>query len=345
MGKENRLAKRRQQRDLKPLSAPILSEEQKRVHQETLSAQPMPAPKLASTAPVIETPKQPNVLTPEQTQQARGAMTSRLGRRRAERMAPVATPQQKIVTQPADTRPIISTPQQNGVLTPEQTQQAKDSMAEPIRAEMEAKNKEALKRLSLADAASMVKKESQKQKNKNEADEEKRRKREALFSALGDGIAAMSNLYFATQGAPSVTYDPRTSLSARAKARWDAIDAERKADAEKAYATQQQAYKQYLDEAKQRRVEERQAKKDLQDDEYRKEQLAQQQRHHEQTMEYNRERDERDMRAKLAQFAKDIEVAKIRNANSKASGGSGKSTAKGDYSQYEEEDLEQYKKK
>lgn len=59
--------------------------------------------------------------------------------------------------------------------------------------------------------------------------EEKRRKREALFSALGDGLSSLANVYFASEGAYDMSGDPSQSLSARAKARWDKIQADREA--------------------------------------------------------------------------------------------------------------------
>ena len=62
--------------------------------------------------------------------------------------------------------------------------------------------------------------------------ERKRRKTQAIFSAIGDGISAMSNLYFTTQGVPSM-FDGRTTLSGTAQKRWDKVDAERKANSEK----------------------------------------------------------------------------------------------------------------
>lgn len=65
--------------------------------------------------------------------------------------------------------------------------------------------------------------------------QERRDNRGKLFRTLGDGIAAMSNLYFATQGAPSVTYDPRGSLSARAVERWDKMEALRREEEQKQY--------------------------------------------------------------------------------------------------------------
>lgn len=70
--------------------------------------------------------------------------------------------------------------------------------------------------------------------------ERKKRKREAIFNAIGDGIQALSNLYFTTQYAPN-SYNPANSLSAKAKERWDKVDAERKANKEAYYRGLMQA--------------------------------------------------------------------------------------------------------
>lgn len=70
--------------------------------------------------------------------------------------------------------------------------------------------------------------------------ERKKRKREAIFNAIGDGIQALSNLYFTTQYAPN-SYNPAISLSAKAKERWDKVDAERKANKEAYYRGLMQA--------------------------------------------------------------------------------------------------------
>lgn len=56
--------------------------------------------------------------------------------------------------------------------------------------------------------------------------ERKKEKREKTFSALGDGISALSNLYFTTQGAPNM--HSGKSLSAAATARWDKLKSDRK---------------------------------------------------------------------------------------------------------------------
>ena len=58
--------------------------------------------------------------------------------------------------------------------------------------------------------------------------ERKRERREKVFAAIGDGISALSNLYFTSQGAPNM-YDGRQGASKRARERWDKLAAERKA--------------------------------------------------------------------------------------------------------------------
>lgn len=64
--------------------------------------------------------------------------------------------------------------------------------------------------------------------------ERKKRKREQIFNAIGDGIQALSNLYFTTQYAPN-SYNPKNSLSARAQERYDKIDKEREGNKDKYY--------------------------------------------------------------------------------------------------------------
>ena len=60
--------------------------------------------------------------------------------------------------------------------------------------------------------------------------ERKKEKRDKVFAAIGDGIAALSNLYFTTKGAPNA-FDPRNSLSAKARERWDKLIKEREENA------------------------------------------------------------------------------------------------------------------
>lgn len=60
--------------------------------------------------------------------------------------------------------------------------------------------------------------------------ERKKEKRDKVFAAIGDGIAALSNLYFTTKGAPNA-FDPRNSLSAKARERWEKLNKEREENA------------------------------------------------------------------------------------------------------------------
>lgn len=61
------------------------------------------------------------------------------------------------------------------------------------------------------------------------AEREKKEKRQAIFSAIGDGISALSNLYFTTQYAPNA-YDASKGMSAATRARWDKLKREREAN-------------------------------------------------------------------------------------------------------------------
>ncbi len=56
--------------------------------------------------------------------------------------------------------------------------------------------------------------------------ERKRQKREAIFAAIGEGISAMSNLYFTTQYAPNA-FDPSRGMAASTKARFDQLKKDR----------------------------------------------------------------------------------------------------------------------
>ena len=58
--------------------------------------------------------------------------------------------------------------------------------------------------------------------------EEKRRKREQLFSAIGDGISGLANLYFTTQGGLH-SFDGNHTQSQQVENRWQALIADREA--------------------------------------------------------------------------------------------------------------------
>lgn len=72
--------------------------------------------------------------------------------------------------------------------------------------------------------------------------ERKKEKREKIFAAIGDGISALSNLYFTTQGAPNA-FDPKNSLSAKAQERWDKLKKEREENGRYYTAAYMQAMK------------------------------------------------------------------------------------------------------
>lgn len=57
---------------------------------------------------------------------------------------------------------------------------------------------------------------------------ETREKSEAILSAVGDGISALSNLFFTSRYAPNA-YDPSKGMSAKARERWDRLRKEREA--------------------------------------------------------------------------------------------------------------------
>ena len=59
--------------------------------------------------------------------------------------------------------------------------------------------------------------------------ERKKQRREQIFAAIGDGISALSNLFFTTQYAPNM-YSGRNTASQRTKERWDKLAADRNAN-------------------------------------------------------------------------------------------------------------------
>lgn len=59
--------------------------------------------------------------------------------------------------------------------------------------------------------------------------ERKKQRREQIFAAIGDGISALSNLFFTTQYAPNM-YRPAETQSEKTKKRWDKLTAERNAN-------------------------------------------------------------------------------------------------------------------
>ena len=63
----------------------------------------------------------------------------------------------------------------------------------------------------------------------DKARREKKEKREKVFSAIGDGISALSNLFYTTRYAPNM-YDYSKGLSTKARDRWERINARKDAE-------------------------------------------------------------------------------------------------------------------
>lgn len=80
-----------------------------------------------------------------------------------------------------------------------------------------------------------------KRSKEQEERENKRAKQRALYSAISDGIQALSNLYFTTKGAPNA-YNPNASMSKANLARWDKLVAQREKDAAKYMAVLKEKY-------------------------------------------------------------------------------------------------------
>lgn len=225
MALRDRLNKRRAKRD-ESLSAPILTQEQKNAQSEALGAQQeAQMGDNLKQAKVVDTP-----ITPPSPQETQGE--------------------------------VIETPKEGNVLTPEQTAAERDSMRAEVAKSIAQSGKDNLQRLNLSQIQKMTTEASERGRKDIEERENKKRRREALFGALGDGIAAMANLYFTSKGAPNVKYN--STLSEAQQARWDKIDAQRKADEEQAYLYYQNDLKRQIDErkaqqeaAKEQRAEER----------------------------------------------------------------------------------------
>lgn len=148
--------------------------------------------------------------------------------------------------------------------------------------------------------------------------QQRRENRDKLFRALGDGIAAFSNLYFTSKGAPSVKYDPLGSLSARANERRDKMEAQRKADEEKAYVRQQNELMRQIQEERQRRADEREENRDKDTAEYRKATLEQNAKQHAETLAMQKYRADQEAEVKKAGFKKDVTVESMKQAGKAA---------------------------
>lgn len=101
-----------------------------------------------------------------------------------------------------------------------------------------------------------------KQPSKEDIEKERKKaKRDKIFAAIGDGIAALSNLYFTTQGAPNA-FDAKNSLSAKAKERWDKVEKDREAENKAYFNAYMQAAKTDAEDARDERNWKRQLERD-----------------------------------------------------------------------------------
>lgn len=79
----------------------------------------------------------------------------------------------------------------------------------------------------LEDEERRLRPETEEQKAKRE----KRERREKLFAAIGDGLSALSNVYFTTKGAPDMS--SKRTLTDAVQGKYDKLKAEREADRDK----------------------------------------------------------------------------------------------------------------
>lgn len=87
------------------------------------------------------------------------------------------------------------------------------------------------KRFSYAEMFSMLNPRAEMTPEEQEK-EKKRNRSRRIISAIGDGISALSNLYFTTQGAPNA-YTGQNTLSAAYQRRHDTLNARRNAERDK----------------------------------------------------------------------------------------------------------------
>ncbi len=124
----------------------------------------------------------------------------------------------KPVAQPTTTT--TTTPQPEAKQTP-----GTDGQEQQEKRQEQTEDKKRLSYVEMFEALNPQKPETAEERAKRE----KREKREAMLAAVGDGISALSNLFFTTQYAPNA-YDPSKGMSAKARERWDKLRLEREAN-------------------------------------------------------------------------------------------------------------------
>lgn len=144
------------------------------------------------------------------------------------------------------------------------TGQVEANQAAQAKAQKEAEEKEA-ERLAMRDIRQALEEQYHIESDEERAAREKNERRAKLFASIGDGISALSDMYFSTQGAPMV-HDPASGMSERLRQRYEKLDAERKAN-EAAYQHE------YLRQLEQMRRDKKDAAAAALEAEYRRSQI------------------------------------------------------------------------
>lgn len=169
------------------------------------------------------------------------------------------------------------------IISPEQKAQEQNRMKQETDA-MTANKAMSQAPLDYGQMAQILDDNVKKSREKDALTEEQIRKRKRLFNAIGDGLGALTNLYFTTQSAPSVEYDPRGSLTARQQERWDAIDANRNALAQQEYQRKQNELAMRLAEQRQLRQEAIAARQRAEDKQWRQSEADRQYKQHQESL-------------------------------------------------------------
>ena len=192
------------------------------------------ADKIKNGRKQAEQPATPPVITQEQKNAYDANMRKPLMQPATPPAAPIteSKPQEQIQTQ-------AEQPQEKVEFTPQPSLVSEEAKAEHIDA-MRNEHNEAIApkkdydyvfgKLRAENATNAAEKNEKLRKQ-----QERRENRGKIFRAIGDGVSALANLYFTTQGAPAVQYDPRGSLSARDVARYDKMEALRREDEQRQY--------------------------------------------------------------------------------------------------------------
>ena len=204
---------------------------------------------------------------------------------------PIATPQAQSVTAPKVATASTTSPVQEEqkfevpapIISPEQKEQEQNRMKQEADA-MTANKAMSQAPLDYGQMAQILDDNVKKSREKDALTEEQIRKRKRLFNAIGDGLGALTNLYFTTQSAPSVEYDPRGSLTARQQERWDAIDANRNALAQQEYQRKQNELAMRLAEQRQLRQEAIAARQRAEDKQWRQSEADRQYKQHQESL-------------------------------------------------------------